>query len=108
MGCIIVLAGAATALSQAPRVATDDKVLADADRAAERMVTRWYIVGVPAWKRPSEIVAKLRELGYRNFHDFDIGFRRYEVEATAPNGEEVEIELDPITGAILEVDEDFF
>lgn len=27
---------------------------------------------------------------------------------TAPNGEDVEIEIDPITGAILDIEEDFF
>lgn|GEM_PF-1766167 len=32
----------------------------------------------------------------------------YEVEAMSPAGEDVEIEIDPVTGAILEIDEDFF
>lgn len=32
----------------------------------------------------------------------------YEVEATAPNGEEVEIEIDPVAGRILDIEGNFF
>ena len=53
-------------------------------------------------------MVRLLNLGYTNIHDFDVEWRVYEVEATTPAGEDVEIEIDPITGSILDIDEDFF
>ena len=79
-----------------------------ADRAAEVMVGRVYVHD-PATPMPvSAIMEKLEELGYTNIHDFDVEWGEYEVEATSPGGQDVEIEIDPITGAILDVEEDFF
>lgn len=72
------------------------------------MVTRSYIITPLTPVTPSEVVAKLRELGYTGIRDFDVEYRIYEVEAISPLGEEVEIEIDPATGAILEIEEDFF
>jgi len=43
-----------------------------------------------------------------NTHDVVVEWGEYEVEAMSPAGEDVEIEIDPVTGAILEIDEDFF
>ena len=52
------------------------------------------------------VVGLLEELGYTDIEDFDVDRDEYEVEATNPEGIEVEIELDPVTGEILEVEED--
>ena len=52
------------------------------------------------------VVGMLEQLGYTEIEDFDVDSDEYEIEATNAEGIEVEIELDPVTGEILEVEED--
>ena len=80
----------------------------DADVAADTMMTTVYAREVPAYWRPSEVIARLHELGYTNIDEFDVEWGEYEVEALAPNGNEVEIEISPVTGEILEIDDNWF
>lgn len=80
----------------------------EADRAAENMITRLYVREVPAYATTGEVIERLQGLGYTNITEFDVEWNHYEVEAIAPNGEEVEIEVDPVTGQILDVEENWF
>ena len=85
-----------------------DAEMADADVAAEDMMTSIYVREVPDYWTPSEVVARLSDLGYTNIDEFDVEWGDYEVEAMAPNGNEVEIEVSPITGEILDIDDNWF
>ena len=108
----VLFAASAVALfaAEAPAqtVELTDERIGEADLAAERMFGGRYIRDPVNYWRPSEVVVRLRELGYVNIHDFDMEWDNYEVEATSPTGEDVEIEIDPVTGAITDVDEDWF
>lgn len=80
----------------------------DADAAAEEMMTGMYVYDAADYKLPSQIVANLMERGYTDIDDFDVEWGEYEVEATSPTGDDVELEIDPISGAIMDVDDDWF
>jgi uncharacterized membrane protein YkoI len=88
--------------------AMDEQTMEDAAGAAEAMVGRVYVYEPATPVPPAMVIERLQELGYTNIHDFDVEWGEYEVEAMSPAGDDVEIEIDPITGAILEIDEDFF
>ena len=85
-----------------------EQEMSDAEQASERMMGRLYVRELPTYWTPSEVVARLQELGYSQITDFDVEWNHYEVEALAPNGEEVEIEIDPVTGQILDIEENWF
>lgn len=80
----------------------------DEDEAANLMVRRIYVAEPATIVLPSVVMARLSALGYRNLRDFDVERGLYEVEATNPDGREVELEVDPITGAILDIDDNWF
>lgn len=88
--------------------ATSENGMEDADTAAETMMGSVYVREVPPYWRPTDTIARLQELGYTNIDEFDVEWGVYEVEATAPNGNEVEIEISPVTGEILEIDDNWF
>jgi hypothetical protein len=48
-----------------------------------------------------QVVQKLESMGYTNIHDVEKDDRAWEVEATAPNGTRVELELDLKDGRIV-------
>lgn len=101
------------AWAQAQTTDTDVVVLTDAellevDRAAETMMGRVNAREVPTYMTPTEVAAMLQERGYTNITEFDVEWNHYEVEAFTPTGEEVEIEVDPVTGRILDVEENWF
>ena len=103
----LLAAIAAAALFTGGAVAQENDDMAEADRAAEDMMTAVYVYETVDYLLPSEVMNRLQALGYSNFEDFDVEYGAYEVEATTPDGDEVEIEIDPISGAILDVDEDW-
>ena len=88
-------------------LAQENQDMAEADEAAEDMMTAVYVYDTVDYLLPSDVMNRLQSLGYSNFEDFDVEYGAYEVEATTPDGDEVEIEIDPISGAILDVDEDW-
>jgi uncharacterized membrane protein YkoI len=49
----------------------------------------------------SEVIQKLEALGYTSIHDVEKDDGVWEVDATSPKGERVELELDPKDGRIL-------
>lgn len=78
------------------------------DEAANLMVRRIYIHEPATIVLPSAVMARLRTLGYRDLRDFDIERGVYEIEATSPSGQAVELEVDPVSGAIVDIDENWF
>ncbi|WP_404378717.1 hypothetical protein [Caenispirillum salinarum] len=99
----------AAAMTAAPALAQDDADMAEADRAAETMMTEVYVYDTTPYKTPSEIIANLRNRGYTDIDDFDVEWGYYEVEAIPPGGDDdVELEIDPITGAILDIEDNWF
>lgn len=93
---------------QAQQSPMTEEEMAAADEAAERMVATIYIREPVTQWTAGEVIARLQELGYTNISEFDVEWGHYEVEAMAPNGNEVEIEIDPITGAILDIEDNWF
>ena len=85
-----------------------EEVKTQANEAAEVMFVEVYGDEVPAYMTASEAIARIEAMGYTNIHEFDVEWGVYEVEAYAPDGNEVEIEFDPVTGAILEVEDNWF
>jgi len=82
--------------------------MAEQDKAAEEMINMIYVYETTPFRTPTSVVAKLIDLGYTNIHDFDVEYNSYEVEATNMDGNEVELTIDPITGAITDIDNNWF
>lgn len=78
------------------------------DEAARTMVRSIYVYDPTSVIMPSAIMAKLRTAGYSDIHDFDIEAGIYEVEAKNPAGKDVELKVDPVTGAIVDIDDNWF
>ncbi|HEV7346031.1 MAG TPA: PepSY domain-containing protein [Devosia sp.] len=78
-----------------------------ADEAAARMYGGVYGDAPPTYMSTSDAIDRIQAMGYTGIHDLDVEWGVYEVEAIAPNGNEVEIEFDPVTGAILEVSDNW-
>ncbi len=54
------------------------------------------------WLEIPAIYEKLTAAGYTAINDIERERNGYEVEATSPTGERVELLVDPITGAVLD------
>lgn len=54
-----------------------------------------------SWLTLHEIQLKIEALGYRELTKIEREDDKYEVKATDPQGQRVEIDVDPITGAVL-------
>ena len=59
------------------------------------------------WLSVSEIVNNILKLGYHDINEIELSDdgMYYEIDAYTRGGQKVEIELDAVTGAILEIDE---
>lgn len=55
----------------------------------------------------AQIIQKLEALGYKNIRKVERDDHEWEVEATSPKGERVEIDLDPKDGRILREKPDY-
>ena len=98
----------AGSLVAAPAFAQENGIdMEETQEAADAMITSVYVYEPVTAKSVEEVVNKLADLGYTEIEDFDVEWDEYEVEAVTPGGEEVEIDIDPITGRILEIEEDF-
>ena len=56
------------------------------------------------WLSIKDVLGKLEAAGYRDFEKIDRERNKYEVKATDPQGQRVELDLDPITGDILKTE----
>lgn len=64
-----------------------------------------YKANQDTWMHPEQVMAKLREQGYEYIFDFDIEDDEYEVEALGPDGDDLELTIDPQTAEVLEVED---
>lgn len=55
---------------------------------------------------PADVVEKVKAAGYTNVHDVEYDDGRWEVEATSPAGEAVDLKIDPDTGKIVHEEKD--
>lgn len=51
--------------------------------------------------QPAQIVERLQQAGYRDVHDVDWDDGAWELEATSPAGQRVDLRVDPATGNTL-------
>lgn len=56
----------------------------------------------------TEAIERMMAMGYTNIHDLDVEWGVCKVEAYAADGNEVKIEFDPVSGAILDVSDNWF
>lgn len=106
--CCFLLGTAAIAQTDENKEAVSEEEMAAADEAADVMFVGIYGDAVPTYMTTSEAIDRMSAMGYTNVHDLDVEWGRYEVEAYAEDGNEVEIEFDPVTGAILDVSDNWF
>ncbi|MCR9110233.1 MAG: PepSY domain-containing protein [Rhodobacteraceae bacterium] len=98
---------ASAAAAQSDDEAMTDEQMTAADEAAEVMFVEVYGEAVPDYVTASDAIGRMEAMGYTNIHNFDVEWGVYEVEAYAPDGNEVEIEFDPVSGAILEIEDNW-
>jgi uncharacterized membrane protein YkoI len=103
-----IAAASAAALMALPAFAQSDMDMTDADAAAKEMMGASEGVSGSTYRTPSQVIERLHEIGYTDIDDFDVEWGQYEVEATSPGGDDVELEIDARTGTILDVDDDWF
>ena len=108
MALSMAVALPAAAQDKADRMAEALQSLPEEDQAAREMMARIYIYDPVTFKLPSQVIANLRERGHTDIDDVDIEYNAYEIEAVSPDGNEVELEIDPISGAIRDIDENWF
>lgn len=103
--CMLV---SSVAVAQTDGEAMTEEEMTAADEAAETMFVQVYGDAAPTYTTVPEAIERMEAMGYTNIHDFDVEWGVYEVEAVAPDGNEVEIEFDPVSGAILEIEDNWF
>jgi len=79
-----------------------------AQEAADEMIGSVYVREIPDYWSPADVMDRLNELGYTDIDEFDIEWGYYEFEATSMDGNEVEIEVDPVTGTIVSIEDNWF
>ena len=108
MGRVWTAAACGVAVLVAPAAGAQehDFDMKEAQREIAELVATEYEGAETLPMTATAVVTMLEGLGYTAIQDFDVDRDEYEVEATAPGGEEVEIEIDPLTGEILEIEEE--
>jgi len=56
------------------------------------------------WLTMQQVQTKLEAAGYRDFQKIEREDNKYEVKAIDPQGQRVELDLDPVTGDILKTE----
>ena len=72
------------------------KEMTAADEAAAVMFVNFYGDPAPTYMTATEAIERMMAMGYTNIHDLDVEWGVCEVEAYAADGNEVEIEFDPV------------
>lgn len=57
-----------------------------------------------SWMSIKDVLNKLEAAGYRDFREVERDDNRYEVKATDPQGQRVELDVDPVTGDVLKTE----
>lgn len=99
-------AAVAAAAALSLPVAAQDFDMGEAEREIAELINEKYLGADALPMSATAVVALLEQLGYTGIDDFDVDDDEYEIEATSPDGIEVELEIDPLTGEILEIEED--
>ena len=56
------------------------------------------------WMSIKDVLNKLEAAGYRDFREVERDDNRYEVKTTDPQGQRVELDVDPVTGDVLKTE----
>ena len=56
------------------------------------------------WMSIKDVLNKLEAARYRDFREVERDDNRYEVKATDPQGQRVELDVDPVTGDVLKTE----
>ena len=56
------------------------------------------------WMSIKDVLNKLEAAGYRDFREVERDKNKYEVKATDPQGQRVEMDVDPVTGDVLKTE----
>lgn len=56
------------------------------------------------WLSLKDVMTKLEAAGYRDFREIEREKNKYEVKATDPQGQQVELDVDPVTGDVLKTE----
>ena len=56
------------------------------------------------WLSLKDVQTKLEAAGYRDFRAIERDKDKYEVKATDPQGQRVELDVDPVTGDVLKTE----
>lgn len=56
------------------------------------------------WMSLKDVQTKLEAAGYTDFREIERDKNKYEVKATDPQGQRVELDVDPVTGAVLKTE----
>ena len=56
------------------------------------------------WLSIKDVQTKLEAAGYTDFREIERDKNKYEVKATDPQGQRVELDVDPVTGEILKTE----
>lgn len=57
-----------------------------------------------SWMSLKDVQTKLEAAGYTDFREIERDKNKYEVKATDPQGQRVELAVDPVTGEILKTE----
>ncbi len=57
-----------------------------------------------SWMSLKDVQTKLEAAGYTDFREIERDKNKYEVKATDPQGQRVELDVDPVTGDILKTE----
>lgn len=56
------------------------------------------------WLSIKDVLGKLEAAGYTDFREVERDKNKYEVKATDPQGQRVEMDVDPVTGDVLKTE----
>lgn len=56
------------------------------------------------WMSLKDVQTKLEAAGYTDFREIERDKNKYEVKATDPQGQRVELDVDPVTGEVLKTE----
>ena len=56
------------------------------------------------WLSIKDVLGKLEAAGYTDFREVERDKNKYEVKATDPQGQRVELDVDPVTGDVLKTE----
>ncbi len=56
------------------------------------------------WMNLKDVQTKLEAAGYTDFREIEREKDKYEVKATDPQGQRVELDVDPVTGEVLKTE----